>query len=606
MSRRKRRVLIWVTSIFAVIIIAAGVFLWTLDWNRFKGYASAAVSKATGRELVINGDLQVDLGWVSKLTASEIQFQNASWSKHPQMAELAVLDVELDLWQLLKFRLVLPTVTISQAKVILEKNAEGEANWEFRGAPGAIEPAAPKDRTEFPVVEKLVIEDSELLFTNEETGARFELKLAAAEAGGFWEAPVELKARGQYQKQPLTLSLKGGSYQNLRSAKEPYPLEIDLSAGDVKAKVDGNLIEPLEMKGEDVKLDIQGADMANLFPLIRVVFPSTPPYRLRGQLKQEGGVWSFKGFSGNVGDSNLAGDIHVDTRPKRNVMKADLVSTLLDFDDLAGFIGGTPDPKETVSEEQKKKALAEKKSDRIFPDQEYDLERLNAMDADVRLRAKRILAPKLPIDNLDAKLTLKDGVLRFEPASFGVANGRVEIYSTFDGSKRPSKVKADVRLRKLDLKRFLGDSSFAQKSLGPIGGRIAISGTGNSFRELMGTASGTILATMSGGQISGLLVELAGLDVAQSLGVVVRGDKSIPINCAVFNLEGKDGQMGVQTLVLDTTDTVIFGDGKVDLKEEKLNVILTPMPKDFSPFSLRSFVRVGGRFKDVSVFPDPI
>ena len=128
------------------------------------------------------------------------------------------------------------------------------------------------------------------------------------------------------------------------------------------------------------------------------------------------------------------------------------------------------------------------------------------MDADVRLRAKRILAPNLPIDDLNAKLSLNDGVLKFEPAAFGVANGRMEIYSTFDGSKRPAKVKIDARLQQLDLKRFLGNSAFAQKTIGPIGGRINISGTGESFRELMATASGNTFLVMSGGEISELLV----------------------------------------------------------------------------------------------------
>src|SRR4030095_12007022 len=105
------------------------------------------------------------------------------------------------------------------------------------------------------------------------------------------------------------------------------------------------------------------------------------------------------------------------------------------------------------------------------------------MDADVRLRAKKILAPKLPIDDLNATLNLNDGVLSFAPATFGVANGRMEIFSTFDGSNRPSKVKIDARLRQLDLQRFLAKGSFAQKAVGPIGGRIVISGTGESFRE---------------------------------------------------------------------------------------------------------------------------
>ena len=228
------------------------------------------------------------------------------------------------------------------------------------------------------------------------------------------------------------------------------------------------------------------------------------------------------------------------------------------------------------------------------------------MDADVRLRAKQILAPNLPIDDLNAKLSLNDGVLKFEPAAFGVANGRIEIYSTFDGSKHPSKVNIDARLKQLDLKRFLGKSSFAQKTIGPIGGRINISGTGESFRELMATASGNTFLVMSGGEISELLVRLAGLDVAHTLGVLVRGDKPIPIRCGVLDLQGENGQMGVQTLVFDTANSVISGEGMIDLRDEKVNIVVIPDPKNFSPLSLRSFIRVTGGFKNVSVFPDPI
>jgi AsmA family protein len=608
MTKRRRRALIWVGCFFAIVAIALTVFVATLDQNRAKQYISAGVSKATGRQLSINGDLKLDLGWISRLSASEIQFQNAGWSKHPQMAEVGLFDVEIDLWQLVRhFRVVLPTVTISQPKVVLEKNAEGSANWEFRAAPAVTEPVVPENRSNFPVIEKVIIKDGMLLFDDQESKTQIELKVTA-EGAGFLEAPVKLKAEGTYQKLPLTLSLDGGSYQNLRSSKEPYPLQINFGAGKLKAKIDGNLTEPLAMKGEDVTLDIQGDDMANLYPLIRLVFPSTPPYRLKGRLKHEGDVWSFSNFSGRVGDSDLSGNIRVDTAPKRPFMKADLVSNLLDFDDLAGFIGGKPgtDPGETASEEQKKQAAAAEDSDRIFPDQRYDLERLRAMDADVRLRAKKILAPKLPIDDLNATLNLNDGVLRFAPAAFGVANGRMEIYSTFDGSKRPSKVKIDARLRHLDLKRFLGDSSFAQKTLSPIGGRIVLSGTGESFRELMATASGNTFLAMSGGQISELLVRLAGLDVARALGVAVRGDKPIPVRCALLNLQAQNGQMGVQTLVFDTANSVVSGEGNIDLRDEKVNIVVLPVPKGFSPLSLRSYIRVTGGFKNISVFPDPI
>ena len=48
----------------------------------------------------------------------------------------------------------------------------------------------------------------------------------------------------------------------------------------------------------------RGDDMAQLYPLIHLVFPTTPPYRLKGHLKHDGNVWSFANFSGRVGDSD--------------------------------------------------------------------------------------------------------------------------------------------------------------------------------------------------------------------------------------------------------------------------------------------------------------
>jgi AsmA family protein len=122
----------------------------------------------------------------------------------------------------------------------------------------------------------------------------------------------------------------------------------------------------------------------------------------------------------------------------------------------------------------------------------------------------------------------------------------------------------------------------------------------------MATASGNTFVLMSGGEISELLVRLAGLNVARALGVLVRGDKPIPIRCALLDLQGENGQMAVQKLVFDTTNSVVSGEGKIDLRNEKLDIMLTPVPKDFSPFSLRSFIRVNGTLKNISAFPDPI
>ena len=98
MTKRKRRALTWAGSIFgvfAILAIALVIFIATLDQTKAKQYISAGVTQATGRELTINGDILLDLGWISRVSATEIQFQNAAWSKHAQMVEVGLFDVQM-------------------------------------------------------------------------------------------------------------------------------------------------------------------------------------------------------------------------------------------------------------------------------------------------------------------------------------------------------------------------------------------------------------------------------------------------------------------------------------------------------------------------------
>ena len=73
-----------------------------------------------------------------------------------------------------------------------------------------------------------------------------------------------------------------------------------------------------------------------------------------------------------------------------------------------------------------------------------------------------------------------------------------------------------------------------------------------------------------------------------------------------MDLRGENGQVAVQTLVFDTADRFSYGEGNIDLRDEKVNLVVLPVPKDFSPLSLRSYIRARGPIKNISVFPDPI
>jgi AsmA family protein len=317
-------------------------------------------------------------------------------------------------------------------------------------------------------------------------------------------------------------------------------------------------------------------------------------------------VWRYENFTGTAGDSDLGGTTQIEVGRERPFLKADLVSKRLDFDDLAGFVGAPPKTGagESANAEQKKEAAALKASAKVLPDTPYNLTKLRAMDADVRWKAQRINAPSLPLDDMDAHLKLDAGLLRLEPLNFGVAGGDIRSTIRLDARKDTIDTGLKASIRQVQLGKLFPDAKLAEQASGGISGEIDLSGRGNSVAAMLGSSDGSVAVGMGKGHIGNLIMELAGLDVAESLKFLFTGDRQIPLRCAWGDFGVARGVMTSKQLAFDTTDTLVLGEGTVDLKQEQLDLLLRPRPKDISILALRSPLRIGGTFKAPSFRPD--
>jgi uncharacterized protein involved in outer membrane biogenesis len=109
---------------------------------------------------------------------------------------------------------------------------------------------------------------------------------------------------------------------------------------------------------------------------------------------------------------------------------------------------------------------------------------------------------------------------------------------------------------------------------------------------------------MEQGRVGSLFLELFGLDVAESLGVLAGGNKPVPLRCFIADFEFIDGIMGSKTFVIDTTDTNITGEGAVNFEQERIDFRLVPHPKDFSPFAGRTPINITGPLNDIAIRPE--
>ncbi|RXR08694.1 AsmA family protein [Pseudoxanthomonas composti] len=595
-----RRILLALLGLLAAAILIL-ILLW--DWNWFKGPIERAVYSATGREFHIDGNLDVDLGRVTTISAEGLRLADASWAKRKEMATVQRLELDVRPWAFIfKREIAIPGLRLTKPEVVLESGPKGGGNWVF-DTPDK-DPADDRPLPSFGLVQ---VRQGRLQYIDAPKKTDLDIRLETAQPGKDEAAPpIDLRGSGHWAGNRFTLEGRTASPLQLTDTDKPYRIDLRAAAGATRAHVRGNLIDPLKFAGFDVKLALSGQDMADLYPLIGIAIPASPPYRIDGRLTRQGDTWHYDGFSGQVGNSDLGGNVAVTVGRERPLLKADLHSKRLDFDDLAGFLGAKPDPEGPVqaSAEQKAEVARQEAKPTVLPDSPYDLSKLRAMDADVKWKAQRINAPKLPIDDMDAHLTLTDGLLQLHPLNFGVAGGNIRSQIKMDARAPVISTRADISVRGLNLGRLFPDAEITKTAIGRIGGDMRIDTRGNSIAAMAGNANGEVGIGMGKGQLPQLLVELAGLDVMQSLAYLFDQSKQIPVRCAFADFGVKDGLMRSRALAFDTTDTLIVGDGNIDLKREGLELTLRPRPKDRSILSFRTPLQIGGTFKDPSFRPD--
>ncbi len=586
-----------VGSALGLVAIALLVLVLLWDWNWFKGPLERQVEASTGRTLQIAGDLDVDLGWTPTLRADRVRFANAGWSESRDMATADRVEIDLALWPLLSGTARIPGIRLDKPDLLLETGPEGRGNWRLDGGRDG------RFQIEFRRVE---INDGHLRFLDAARDTDIAVDVHTEDDAVAPSPAILVDGDGRWEGNAFEVEGRADSPLELRDPDSPYRIDAKATAGATSAHARGTLLDPLRLRGFDLQLALSGQDMADLYPLIGVAIPPTPPYALDGRFTRQGTAWHYDGFTGEVGDSDLSGDANVDTAGKRPYLRAVLRSKRLDFDDLAGFVGAAPQAggKETANPAQEKQAAEQAARSRVLPDTPYRLDKLRTMDADVRLEAARINAPRLPLDDMVAHLLLEDGVLRLDPLDFGVANGRLRTTLRMDAREKTLRTRADIDARGLDLSQLLPTIELASNAIGKVGGQVRIETTGNSIADMLGHGNGEIVVGMGRGSISNLLMEMAGIDLAEIIKFELTEDRMIPVRCAFGEFGLQDGVMTARSLAFDTTDTLLIGEGTIDLGEERLDLVIKPRPKDRSLLSLRAPLKLDGSFKSPSIRPD--
>ncbi len=598
--RRIAKIAAIVVGAFLVLIVAAvaAVIIYAGS-SAFRGEVESRAGVALGREFKL-GDLKINWSWAPRIQMHDVLIGSAA-KDAPPLLKAAAIDLRIRLLPLLRGDVVLPHLQLEKPDLALHVDEKGVPNWSFAKNPtaaAAAEVATPDERQEAPVIGELVIKDGHFKYDDDAKDLQLEGDISTATGEAEKTKSVKLDAKGKLQGKAMKVDFIGGSILALRDTDSPYPLDLSASYGGTEVTVKGTATDPFKLEAADIDLTLKGPDMSELFPLLGVPAPPTPPYSLKGNLVREGKTWNFTKMQGRIGDSDVSGEVKVDYGPKKPVLTANLLSNKLDFDDLAPLVGAPPDTKETASAEQKKVAAQLEQKDELFPDVPLNVNLLDVMDMEVTLDAKKVTAENyLPVEALAGTVTVKGGKAVVKPLKIALAGGSLEGAMSLDSNKKPAVAAADVKMRNVDLKAFFKGSQFFDTTEGKIGADLDISGQGKSLADVMGASNGKTFFTMKGGSLSGLLVEAAGLDITEALALYIGDDARVPIRCGAGPINLTDGVAKFDRIIVDTTDSVLYINGDSNLRKQTLVMNIFADAKDFSVLDMDAPVHLEGKIR---------
>lgn len=588
----------------ALALPAVAVFaLNRADWNRARPWLNEKISAALERRFEIRGALS--LAWrqqgswlpLPQLVARDVHLGNPR-GMPAEMASVDQLAFAIELLPLLRQRIEIPELRFDNPALLLQRDAAGNSNWTFKrdGQPSAwtVE------------VRRIVLARGTVRYadaiTHVDASAAIDT-INDARYGVAWQL------RGTWNKRDFSGSGRAGAVLSLQQQATPFPLAAQLSVGGTSISIEGTLTSPAALAALDVRLKLSGPSMARLYALTGVLLPETPPFategHLTGQLGAHGSAWLYDQFTGTVGRSDIGGRLAFQSGAgaARPLLSGSVRSKLLQVSDLGPLIGADSNASKAA-----RGADAVQPGNKVLPVEQFRTKNWSAINAEVNFRAAQITRDQaLPINNLDTRLHLKDGVLALTPLNFDIAGGRFTATVNLDGSGKvdPNAIRAELKAgaRKLKLKQLFPDIDGMQATVGEINADLTLHASGNSVASLLGAANGELKGVVSQGSVSKLLLEAMGLNIGSVVLTKLGGDKQVKLNCMVTDFAVTNGLMRSRLFVVDTSEARIDIGGTVNLGNERLDLTLRPDAKSMRVLSLRAPIYVRGTFKqpDLSV-----
>lgn len=557
-------------ALVLVVVIGIAALLALVDPNQFKPLIAEQVKKNTGRELVINGDIDWRFFPSVGLTLGETEFRNPEGFAEANLVRFSNAELSVAVMPLLSQQLEVGNVSLNDARVFIQTRKDGVSNLDGIGAQASTATSADESAAE-QQPQLTTPESSDIAPSQESPAAGWTISLAGVElvnasavirddktgaltdieqlnvsltrfAPGEW-AKAAFDVQGKNGE--LTFTAKGETELNIAptlDGAELKALTLDAQAADKVNKIESVSLTvdqfrvgdwsalTFSAKGEipDLAFDAKGetrlklsadfnlASVEGLSLNSNVKGNALPRPEMKIGLTADAsydvakGLATLSAFTTQVDEIALDGKASFQTADIP-VIRFDVHSDNIDLDaflglDKASKAASSKTGSEAPTTGEASGTSTTQAATAVDKSKEPDLSALKTLDIAGKVAIDNFKAANAKVSAVVTELAVKKGVLNLKRFDAKLYGGSINAKATIDANGKLPTYKVTKHIKGVQVQPLLVDVAEFENLAGTGNIDINLSGTGLAETRIRQNIAGTVDINFADGSVYGVNV----------------------------------------------------------------------------------------------------
>ncbi len=624
MAKLFKIVLSIIASLLALILIAAITIPLFVDPNDYKPQIIELVKKQTGRDLTINGDLEISVfPWIG-VSTGELALSNAKGFADRPFAKIEESNIKVKLFPLLSRKVEVSRIVLKGLDLYLAKNKQGISNWDdliqpekAQKQPAKSQPADSSTTEAAPALAALAIgglsiENAHITWNDASSGQYIEIRQFNLNTDQLmFDQPVDVdlafevfdkKANTtlqldlatqllinaaldkiQFKSLTLNTTMTGDDLPNKQiNAQLQSDIALDLTQQTLDISdltlQSGNLQITAQLKGVNIKdqpgfnghIDVAEFDLGKFLRNMGLNLnmrddTALSRFRLQSQLAATDKTAKLSGLQITLDDSHLKGDINIVDLDKQAI-RFNLVLDKINADRYL--------PPESKSSKTSNKvaspAAAAVAGATLFP-----VETLRKLNLQGTLLINALTFNKIPMQGVRLAIDAKAGLLKTQQSIQHLLEGSYRGQTVINVKGRTPSLALNEKLKGVQIAPLLKAVNDSDRMSGKINASVRLKGYGNTSKAIKSSLNGALSFNLNDSVIKGFNIQ----KMIDSIKTLLKGTPLPPANKNDQTLFSKiSGTATVSNGIVKNNDLIatssrvdVTGKGIINLRTDQID-----------------------------------